>query len=251
MELILAWQNRVTRRWIPVARIGRDDDGYWLRYTEGVADSQARSQALLAGLEDVDIEYRSNDIFPFLRNRIYNKRRGDVRRYLDWIGLDSELSDDPLAELAASGGPRATDSYELHPVPEPVAGQYLVSFFVHGPRYTGVVHGTEVEPQTGSRLYLQLDIQNEADPEAISLRFDDPKVLLGYLPRMLGGDIHRLLASNGQDGVRAYLAARNDDAPLRMRYRCRIECAWPEGFRPFDAPEFRPLARVRSAAVVA
>jgi hypothetical protein len=172
MELIVAWQHPSSRRWHPVARLSRGGEEYSLRYVQGVTKPDMGGPALLPGMEDIHVEYRSRTLFPFFRNRLYNRKRADIDRYCQWLGLSRDDIEDPLVELAASGGTRATDDYQVLRIPEPMAGQYRSSFFVHGVRYA--LHSSHGEaagpghnpgPSAGDRLYLQLDIQNPADPK--------------------------------------------------------------------------------------
>lgn len=113
MELILAWQNSSTHRWYPIARVTRERSEYVLRYVHGVTLTEVGEAATLPGMEDVHVEYRSRTLFPFFQNRVYNKKRADWNQYREWLGLSADQMKDPLLELSASGGIRATDSYHL------------------------------------------------------------------------------------------------------------------------------------------
>jgi hypothetical protein len=256
MELIVAWQHPSSRRWSPVARLSRSGEEYSLRYVQGVTKPNVGGPALLPGMEDIHAEYRSRTLFPFFRNRLYNRKRADIDRYCQWLGLRRDDIEDPLVELSASGGTRATDDYQLLRIPEPTAGQYRASFFVHGVRYAlhsphGEAAGDNPGLSAGDRLYLQLDIQNPADPEAVSVRTDNPKRILGFVPRLMDRDLQRLIHENGPSQVLVTLAEVFSDAPLNIRYRCQIDAPWPKGFVPYADPEFQPLGAAEKVAFVA
>lgn len=247
MELILAWQNSVTRRWYPIARIGREETEYVLRYVQGVMLPEVGPAATLPGMENVHVQYRSRTLFPFFQNRLYNRKRADWDRYRDWLGLTSDEIADPLVELSASGGTRATDPYQVLKIPERVDEQYSAQFFVHGPNNVDE-HG-DVQP--GERLLLQFDVQNLVDPSAISLRTDAHKRIVGFLLRLIDRDVQRIIAENGPETVTVTLNDVSEDAPLNLRYRCSLSAPWPPDFVPFSESEFRPIDTTDAVAFVA
>jgi len=202
-------------------------------------------------MDDIYVEYRSRELFPFLQNRVFNRSRADFERYRRWIGLAESDVNDPLVELAASGGPRATDPFQLYRVPEPDDGRYIMPFFVHGVSHTAGFAEPIRRIEDGERLFLQLDIQNPHDDEAISLRTSDPKLLLGHVLRILTTDFKRLVELNGADAVGVYLSAVNNDGPTSVRYRCYLETHWPTNFRPFQDPEFETIPSRATLGVVA
>lgn len=225
--------------------------GYWLRYTHGIRDVSNGESALIPGMEEPGVEYRSHSLFPFLQNRIYNRSRSDLESYRRWIGLEAHELEDPLIELAASGGPRATDSYQLFRVPEPNHGKYWMRFFAHRLRYTAGSETPVRRFDAGEPIYLQVDIQNPKDPDAISLRTGDPKLLIGYVPRFLAPDVRALIGANGAHAITVILLAHNADAPATVRYRCGLETQWPTGFRPFQGEQFEPIETRTTMGVVA
>ena len=85
MELILVWRNPTDRRWYPVARIDRVAGNYRLRYLKGILYSDISAHAVVPGMDDREVEYRSPELFPFLKNRVYNRKRSDYdRKLLDY-----------------------------------------------------------------------------------------------------------------------------------------------------------------------
>jgi hypothetical protein len=253
MELILAWQNPKTRRWYPVARVDRDGDEYRLRYVNGLSDPGVLADAIIPGLEDPSVEYRSRSLFPFLKNRIYNRKRADFGRYREWLGLNDGEIADPLKELAVSGGVRATDSYQLFPVPAQSDGRYVTTFFIHGSRYVADAISAVTAIHSQDRLLLQLDIQNAADPAAISLRTDrnSDKAIVGYIPRLMQFDVHALIEKNGPESVTVRVDGVYTDAPLSLRHRCILSAPWPSGFQAYAPRQFQPVSTDQRMAVVA
>lgn len=256
MELILAWQNSATHRWYPIARIGREESEYVLRYVQGVMLPEVGAAATLPGMENVHVQYRSRTLFPFFQNRLYNRKRTDWDRYRDWLGLSPDEIADPLLELSASGGIRATDPYQLLKVPERLDGQYSAQFFVHGTRHAYPFHNADNadgpgDVQRGERLLLQFDVQNPVDSSTISLRTDTHKRIVGFLPRLIDRDVQRLIAENGTEKVTVTLNEISEDAPLNLKYRCTLSAPWSAKFIPFSDPEFRPIDTTDAVAFVA
>ena len=250
MQLIVVWQDVSSRRWYPVARVGQEHGEYWFRYTRAAAELNARF-GYINNMTDLDREYRSFELFSFLQNRLFNKSRADLPRYLERIGLERDSANDPLQELAASGGPRATDPFQLILVPENTDGRYRLPFFVHGMRHTAESQlERAAELSAGERLFIQRDVQNRDDNRAYSLRTAEPQALVGYLPRIISDDLEQLLNANGFGKVTVSVLSNIRDAPPRMRLRCSLESPWPAGFKPFATEPFQALATTRPPARV-
>jgi hypothetical protein len=98
----------------------------------------------------------------------------------------------------------------------------------------------------GEQLFVMLDLQNPVDPKAIAVRTAD-NVLIGYLPAYLATDLLRLQESCTYLHV---LVERVNPPPAEVHHRllCKVISCWPEGFRPFDADAFRPMAASSAAA---
>ena len=96
--------------------------------------------------------------------------------------------------------------------------------------------------EADEKLFLMLDIGNEYDSNAVSLRTDTDRVMVGYVPRYLARDINRLTHDCGPAHVEVYVDRVNRDAPLRHRVLCRVRACWPEEFQPCLGDEFLPIS---------
>jgi hypothetical protein len=239
--LFVAMQDRVSRRWAPVARLSRDNGQYRFVYTQGCRELPEFE--VFGRLTDLDAEYVSNELFPLFANRVLPKARPEYRRYMEWLGL-SPVGADAIEELSRTGGLRATDGLEVISCPEPTADQrYEIRFFARGLGHLSLDYLEALDRlETDERLYLARDVQNHVDTMALMMRANDPGRLVGYVPGYYSADVARLLELVGPDSVEVYVDGVNRDAPLHYRLRCRLTSPWPDGFVACGAPEFQPLA---------
>ncbi|MER9739673.1 MULTISPECIES: HIRAN domain-containing protein [unclassified Mesorhizobium] len=236
------WQDPVTRRWYPVAKLQRAYGQYIFAYTFGALHSPNFSP--FAGLTDRNAVYISSELFPIFANRVMNERRPEFGQYARWSGIHVDQSADPLLLMARMGGERATDTLEVHPVPElSPKGHYETVFFCHGMRHVlEQAQARTLALRPGEHLFPMLDMQNPFDPNAIALRSSDPAAMIGYCPRYLVGDLKKLAAAT-QNSVRLSVRQVNADAPVQFRLLCELVSWWPPGFTPCDDEEHRTIAR--------
>lgn len=227
------WQDPVSRRWHPVAKLWRRTECFVFAYTNGALLSSRFSP--FAGLTDINSIYVSTTLFPLFANRVMNERRPEFRQYARWSGMTHDLGTDPLLLTARMGGDRATDTLQINPVPERGRdGRYKAVFFCHGTRhvsFTGQARVATLRP--GERLFPMFDFQNPFDADAIALRSDDPPEMIGYCPRYLATDFKKIAAAVGnrfQFAVKQF----NHDAPPQYQLLCEASGPWPLHFSPFD-----------------
>ena len=190
-SLFLAWQDPQDRRWLPVGKLTFDGARYQFAYTRGAMESP---RFLPFGkMTKLDVVHESDELFPLFANRLLSESRSEYRGFLRCLNVPDD-KDDPMVLLARSGGRRETDTLEVFPCPEPTdTGQYHVHFFVHGIRHLPGAARRIEDLHPGDRLFVMRDVQNSHDPLALTLRTDDPCVLIGYCPRYLASDLLSLL----------------------------------------------------------
>lgn len=243
-ELILAWQNSQNHRWIAIGRLSYDNakDTYKFCYTQAANSAYKKGQfSPLWGMDDTTLTYESQgEPLPIFKNRLLTKSRPEYKKYLQWLGIsDEKLS--PIDELALSGGIRATDDYQLFPVPTNENGKYCLKFFAHGIRHLPSNYIERVKRlKQGDRLYLMADYQNEIDPNAITLRTEDPPELAGYVPSFFTNDISKLLKQNGSTNVIVSVVQVNLNAPSQFRLQCELETEWKNGFKALSDELIQP-----------
>lgn len=238
--LFVVWQDPEERNWHPVARLDEENGSYIFRYTRGATLS--KNFRPFGRLKDLEKIYRSNELYPFFKNRIMQRNRPEFRDYVHWLDLDFENLN-PMEILSRTGGERRTDKLAIIPCPTPNEnGEYVCWFFSHGIRYLSESARDCVDRlQRGDRLYLLLDVQNPYDSHAVALRPDEPAMIVGYCPRYWARDVRFLLQGSDPRLTKVAVERVNPKAPLQLRLLCRLQAPWPEGFRACATPEFETL----------
>lgn len=210
------------------------------KYTKG-AEKDLRFKPF-NGMENIKAEYSSEDLFPLFKNRILYEKRPEYIDFITWLGLEKGAS--PIDILALSGGHRITDSLQTFgSVRVNEDGTFKHSFFVHG---LSSLKESQLERikilRTEEKLYPCLDCQNEYDDSAVLIRTNDPKEIVGYIPRYLSKTVTDLL-NKSLSSISLYVEAVNNEAPLQYKLRCTLEGMLPEdgSIRFYDSDEFIPL----------
>ena len=236
-------------RWEPVGRLDHDHGIYRFSYTRGAETLPGFSP--LFGMKDLRGVYESEELFPIFKNRLLTERRAEYEAYLTWSGFDALNPPDPIALLAVTEGIRKTDSVELFPCPMPDAnGMFTNKFFMHGLRYMPDAARERVTAlREQEELFLMPDLCNVADPNAVALRTDLDRFIVGYVPRYLARDLRRLFSKCSSENTHVFVDRVNGEAPLQQRLLCRMEACWPDGFTPCSDEAFQSLAEVESFEV--
>jgi HIRAN domain len=191
---------------------------------------------------DLDQVYVSREPFPLFANRLPPTSRPDYDEFLEWLDL-SGGGGDPMVLLARSGGQRETDTFEVFPRPEPSSeGRYNSIFFAHGLRYLARAEEAARALQPGEPLVLRADPENPHDSDALRILTTLGGVHLGFVPRYLCDDVHRLQEAAGEDSVTVKVHRVNaPPTPVQFRLLCALDSPWPAGFRPMSSSDFEPL----------
>jgi hypothetical protein len=242
--LFVAWQDPESRRYFPVGRlvsgVNHGNPKYEFAYLQGALEAEHYGFEPFPAFPDLRHVYRAERLFPFFANRLMSPNRPD---YLDFVGhLNLPPDADEIEVLGRSGGLRATDALELYaPQYDRENCCYRTFFLAHG---IGYLPSASIERvltlQPGDRLFLMLDIQNPVDKTAIVLATED-RILVGYIPRYLLPDTHRLTKSCEEVYV-GVAQVNPPPAPRQQRLLCRLESCWPADFQPFCTPEHKPIA---------
>ncbi|MGO8698847.1 MAG: HIRAN domain-containing protein [Limisphaerales bacterium] len=116
-------------------------------------------------------------------------------------------------------------------------------FLVHGLRWLPTAAQDRINHlEPGEKLCMMADFFNESDPQAVALRTQKgERYLIGYVPQYLARDAWKILEGCGPDFINVNVERINKEAPRQQRLLCRMNACWPEGFRPCDGEEFRPI----------
>jgi len=238
--LFVAWQQPVSREWIPVAKLEHTDGKFYFSYTRGVF--RAKNFLPFSRMHQLDAVYESTSIFPLFANRLISKSRPEYSDFMRWLGL-SNTEDDILSMLALTGGIRGTDSIELFQPPAiSELGEYQVEFFArslsHLPK-EAIASISKLSP--GEKLFLMKDCQNRFDDLAIAIRTDDPPSFIGFCPKYYTSDLGTLLSFT-ESNLQARVKCVNPDAPLNMRLLCTVTGFAPKNFSSLaEAEDFKKI----------
>lgn len=241
-SLFVAWRPSMPDQtgWRPVGRLEHDGDLYRFWYTAGARKPGFQPFAQMQQLGQV---YESKELFPIFANRLLSESRPEYEDFLRWGGFDIADPPDPIVILGVTEGLRQTDAIEVFPCPVPDAeGCYRNKFFLHGIRWLpDAVIERVASLQEGEPLKLMLDLQNAHDPQAVALRTEAERTLIGYVPRYLANDVWELGTGCNWDFIEVFVDRVNRDAPLQNRVLCRMHACWPDGFRPCSSEDFAPI----------
>ena len=241
-SLFVAWRPPMPDQtgWRPVGRLELDGELYRFWYTQGARKPGFRP---FSQMENLALVYEAEELFPLFANRLLPKSRPEYEAYLRWSGFDIGNPPDPILVLGVTEGIRQTDAVEVFPCPVPDAdGCYLNKFFLHGIRWLPAATVERIgRLKDGQRLRLMLDLQNEADPNAVALRTDEELMQIGWVPRYLANDVGQLVQKCDVDFIELFVDRVNGDAPLQNRVLCRMHACWPDGFQPCSGEDFAPI----------
>jgi hypothetical protein len=239
--LYVFWQNPESRRWFPIGILSRTPSGgFEFVYTKGARN--ASGFVPFGPMIDLSKRYRASDLFPVFANRMLSSKRPEYKRFIQWIAAEKH-DNDPLVILSRTGGRRATDTLVVYPKPERnEKDEFDLLFLCHGISHLPKDAADRVcTLKEGDVLYPMLDIRNPHDPNAIALRTDDPAHLIGYVPRFFAKELRVCIEASRPGDARLSVVRVNPDAPLQLRLLCRFTSPWPNGFRPWDEPEYQAL----------
>ena len=241
--LFLAWQDKeMSRQWFPVGRLDADVQRplYRFRYIEGAKRAQAEAGfPLLIEFPKLDEGYESSELFPLFQNRVMNPARPDLADYLS--NLDLSEGADPIEILAANGGFRVTDAYEVFPkLEKDESGNFVCRFFLHGWRHVNQsaqerLVGLEPEEE----LYVTLELTNPATGLAVQIQTEDYH-MIGWAPRYLVRDLTMAIAESPTKYEASVVRINPQPAPSKQRVLIEMRGRW-DTHEPMAGEDFKAL----------
>ena len=184
-------------------------------------------------------DYRSAELFPLFKKRMMAPGRPDFAEHLATLDLRAEA--DPVEILAADGGHRVTDTFEVFPKIEKGAdGGFRCRFFLHGWRYANPAAQKRLDQLTPYQgLHVSLELTNLAAPLAVQIQTQDYHVI-GWAPRYLVKDLMMAMAE-GPGTCSAQVVRLNPmQAPSRQRLLIELTGNWGS-HEPMTDHDFEPL----------
>lgn len=241
--LFVAWQDPVTRRIFPVARLlDRQEGARWeFVYIHGAHAAAERGFEYFLGAEDLDRVYESDELPPLLQNRLMRSSRPDFPEYLRCLGLPADTRDE-VPILARSEGRRATDTIEVYGLPtyDEARRVYRFQFFARGVRHTEGAEARIQKLRAGAVLDIAADPMNLADQLAIRVH-ETGGGQVGFVPNTLVEDVHALRARGSE--IQVFTEQVNPHpAPVQLRLLCRLEAEARGEYVPFASPRYEPIS---------
>ncbi len=188
-ELWLIWRQPKTRRRYKVGILSFDKIYTFSYLNPELDDALKNGFTYFPGFEDLQKEYRSEQLFANIATRLPNPKRPDYLNILNSYDLDSSSSQFDI--LSATKGRLVTDSYEF----VPVFDSKKIEFDIAGTRHSKDISECCQLIQVNDLLTLELDPNNEFDEHAIKVFFihDSKKYQLGFVPRYYSKELTKLL----------------------------------------------------------
>lgn len=218
-ELLLVWKQPKTRERYLIGWLSRDQEGYRFEYERlsprSINDACAKGFRLLESFPEVGGFWRAKLLFPVFRRRLPQKWT------LPSLQAQGIHTTEPMELLRVTGGRLPTDTLEfLEPIKTRGDDEkgYEVHFPVAGWRYydgESVVGGLH----PGMKLRLELEPENEFDPNAIKI-LSLSGVHLGYVPAIYAWYLDESVKNGSADATVARVG-RKDDVQQRVIVRVK------------------------------
>ena len=241
--LFLAWHGAGENRlWYPVGRLeaAPECSSFQFQYIGGAKRAKKEAEfPLIIGFPEIDNKYRSEELFPLFQNRIMSPSRPDFKSYLKALDLKEDAN--PIEILAANGGERVTDRYEVFPLPaRQPDGSFLFRFFLHGWRYASAsAQERMAELKPGEELRITLELNNPVTGQGVQVQTSDYQ-MIGWAPHYLVDDFTAALA-DGPGKYSAHVVRLNPQPiPSKQRLLVELRCHWTS-HEPMSGPDYQPL----------
>lgn len=219
-RFMVVWQDPQTRAFVRVGTLEATEEDEFRFWYDQDAVLHPRFRGFRA-FPDLDREYRSARLFPFVANRIMSARRPDYGSYVEALGLTAATAT-PMELLARSAGGRLTDTIQIVPEPtvEPDGTQTLL-FLVSGVRHIEDADARIASLAAEQELHIRPEPDNDYNPRALLLDTRSGESV-GWVPDYLLDYVHKSV----EDGrhVRVFVQRANGpEAPWHLRLLCRME----------------------------
>lgn len=248
--LFLGWQHSEgeggggsgSRLWFPVGRLDADSEGsaYRFRYIKGAEEAKRVANfPELPEFPDFERGYESSELFPLFQNRIISPKRPDFVEYLRALDLGEDA--DPIEILAANGGRRVTDTFEVFPkLTKDTDGSFVCRFFLHGWRHVSDPAQERLNSLgRGEKLYVALELTNPLTEMAVQIQTTDYQ-MIGWAPRYLVNDLTAAMAESPGKYEAHVVRVNPQPAPSRQRVLVEMRSYWDQ-HEPMSGEDFDPL----------
>ena len=241
--LFLAWHGSGENRlWYPISRLDADftSSSYRFRYIGGA--KRARKEAGLSPrpeFPELERDYRSTELFPLFKNRIMSPSRPDFNSYLQSLDLEGDAN--PIEILAANGGERITDRYEVFPLPDQQPdGSFVFRFFLHGWRYSSAAAQERLgKLEPSEELRIALEVNNPVTGRGVQIQTADYH-MIGWAPHYLVDDLVTAMTDGPGKYTAQVVKLNPQPVPSKQRLLVELRCHWNQHW-PMSGPDYQPL----------
>lgn len=194
---------------------------------------------MLLEFPELDGDYWAPELFPLFKNRIMSPSRPDFQEYLQVLGLEANA--EPIEILAANGGRRLTDAYEVFPkLVKQEDGSFVSRFFLHGNKYVSDAGRQRLNSlRVDEELYVAVELTNPSTELAVLVLTTDYQVL-GWAPHYLVDDLTMAMAETGGKCSAKVVRVNPQPLPSRQRLLVELRCHWTD-HEPRSGPDYQPL----------
>ena len=256
--LYLAFQDKKkSNLWFPLGRLDADPQKpeYRFRYTKGAEQAQ-KKVGLPTELDFPDLkrDYYYGELFPIFKNRVMSPKRSDFKNYLEHLDLMEKNLD--LVEkidakklspeetefisveiLAANGGRRVTDTYEVFPKMEKQNdGSFSCRFFLRGRQFVSREAQERIEKlKTNENLILKEKNDN------LVVQTED-KQMIGWAPRYLVNEFKAVFEHTKQEPNYLANVVKINLQPAPSQQRILIEVrVQADEYEPMSSKDYQPI----------
>jgi len=208
--IYLIWKDPKSGRRYTIGELSKD--GYYeFAYGHEIDEAIKAGFEPLISFDKLNEVYRSEKMFPTFASRLPDKKRRGIEKILSKYGLEEY---DEYKLLKRSGARLPIDNLEfIDPILD--EQEFKRIFYIAGTRHYLECGGEDCEKvilglKKGDRLKLELDLNNEYDPNAVKV-FDMTNNVLGYLPRYYSENISKRLKEGAKYSCKVYEINKNNN----------------------------------------
>jgi hypothetical protein len=163
--------------------------------------------------------------------------RPDYPSLVEALNLSVDTS--PVEILARTGGPRATDTFQI--AAEPAISRDVATslFLASGVRHIDGAEERIRQLRPGDALTVRPEPANPVNPLALLLD-SAPNEPVGWIPDWMVDYVQDLLHLAADPRV-SVVRVNPTDRPAHLRLLCKLDVRLPTGYRPFVGADFDVL----------
>lgn len=196
-SLLLIWQDEESRLYFHVGTLNYNGSLYQFEYTHQIKADRRVHDAINYGytlhpaFTNLTKKYESKKLFPAFARRIPSPNRVDYGDVLKALSLPKDA--DEMDLLRTTRGMMGKNPYSFYEPLRLIDGNVLMNnFYINGMRHSELANHWYETIEIGEELYLERDLKNPKDPNAVKVLTSD-QMQLGYVPGVFAKAVSALL----------------------------------------------------------